>query len=172
MIFLLYGLDCRTPTEAESWQPRVYKHYKRQLPTSFKIGSWVLVLFPRELIGKNRKLSRPWHRPYRVTSVEDPDISVPKVYFPQDGNIQVHQSHVKVCLTNFPSGLYWYGGRRCGPGRPPRWVKELMESSEDVAPQPPPAAKTETGAEESIAPGSEPELTAEQLEQGCEPQLM
>ena len=47
-----------------------------------------------------------------------------------------------------------------------------MEFSKDVASQLPPAAKTETGAEESIAPGGEPELSAEQLEQGGEPQLM
>ena len=126
------------------------RKYKRQFnkkarPTSFKIGSWVLVLFPHELTGKNRKLSRPWHGPYRVTSIDGPDISVSKVYFPQDGNIQVHQSCVKLCPTNFPSGFYWYGGRRRGPGRPAKWVEELMEFSGDVAPQLLPAAEAETG---------------------------
>ena len=112
----------------------------------------MLVLFPHELTGKNRKLSRPWHGPYRVTSIDDPDISVSKVYFPQDGNIQVHQSRVKLCPTNFPSRLHWYGGRRRGPGRPPKWVEELMEFSGDVAPQLLPAAESETG----IPPGAEP----------------
>jgi len=76
---------------------KAQKRYKEQFdkkakPTSFKIGSWVLVRFPHEETGKNRKLSRPWHGPYRVTSVDNPDISVTKVYFPQDGSIQVHQS--------------------------------------------------------------------------------
>ena len=79
---------------------------KKARPTSFNVGSWVLVLFPHELTGKNRKLSRPWHGPYRVNSVDDPDISVSKVYIPQDGSIQVHQSRVKVCPTNFLSGFY------------------------------------------------------------------
>ena len=204
--FLLFGLDCRTPTEAAFLPPAqlqvadvddyrqelvmslssarelaaksiqaAQKKYKKQFdkkarPTSFKVGSWVLVLFPHELTGKNRKLSRPWHGPYRVNSVDDPDISVSKVYFPQDGSIQVHQSRVKVCPTNFPSGFYWYGGRRRGPGRPPRWVRELMEFSEDVVPQPPPAAETESGVEESVAPEGEPEPSSEQPEPGGEPQ--
>ena len=92
-----------------------------------------------------------------------------KVYFPQDGNIQVHQSGVKLCPTNFPSGFYWYGGRRRGPGHPPRWVEKLMEFSGDVAPQPPQAAaEAETEMEKSIVPEAEPELSAEQPEP-CRP---
>ena len=47
---------------------------------------------------------------------------------------------------------------------------ELMEFSEDVAPQLPPAAKIETGVEEGVAPEAEPELSAEQPEPGGEPQ--
>ena len=47
-----------------------------------------------------------------------------------------------------------------------------MEFSEDIAPQPPLAAKTETGVEESVAPEAEPELSSrsEQPEPGDEPQ--
>ena len=161
---LIMSLSSARELAAKSIQAAQRK-YKRQFdkkarPTSFKIGGWVLVLFPHELTGKNRKLSRPWHGPYCVTSIDDPDISVSKVYFPQDGNIQVHQSCVKLCPTNFPSGFYWYGGRRRGPGRPPKWVEELMEFSGDVAPQPLPAAEAETG----IPPGAEPELNEERLD--------
>ena len=47
-----------------------------------------------------------------------------------------------------------------------------MEFSEDVAPQPPPAAEAETGVEESTAPETEPELSAELQEPGHEPQLI
>ena len=50
-----------------------------------------------------RKLSRPWHGPYRVLTLDDPDITVVKVYYPQDGQIQVHQARVKPC----PSFLRW-----------------------------------------------------------------
>ena len=47
-----------------------------------------------------------------------------------------------------------------------------MEFSEDVAPQPPLVAETETGVEESVTQGAEPELSSrsEQPEPGGEPQ--
>ena len=48
-----------------------------------------------------------------------------KVYFPDDGTIQVHLSRVCGCPKEFPGGFYWYGGRRAGPGRPPRWLDSL-----------------------------------------------
>ena len=165
--YLLFGLDCRSPTEA-SYLPETPIHlgtvedYRDELvlclssarelavasiqraqgrykanfdrkarDLSWKLGDWVLVLFPHEQTGKNRKLSRPWHGPYRVTAVNDPDIMVTKVYFPQDATIQVHRSRVKSCPPNFPSGFYWYGGRRLKRGRPPKWVQDLVEKCMD-----------------------------------------
>ena len=38
--------------------------------------------FPGEETGRMRKLSRPWHGPYRVLEVNGPDITVEKVYRP------------------------------------------------------------------------------------------
>ncbi len=62
---------------------KVYKHYyDRQKP--FKVGDQVLIRFPSEEQGKLRKLSRPWHGPYRIIAREDPDISAVKVYFPEE----------------------------------------------------------------------------------------
>ena len=43
---------------------------------------------------------------YRVVAKRDPDVEVSKVYFPQEGNIQIHQSQVKSCSPGFPSGYY------------------------------------------------------------------
>ena len=48
---------------------------------------------------------------FEYSRLNDPDQSMVKVYFPQDQSIQVHQSRVKVCPPNFPSGFYWYGGK-------------------------------------------------------------
>ena len=93
----------------------------------FQVGDWVLVHFPAEETGKARKLARPWHGPYRVVSVVDPDVSVAKIHFPQDGAIHVHQSRVKFCPPGFPGGFYWYGGKRSKPGRPPKWVATALE---------------------------------------------
>ena len=93
----------------------------------FRIGDWVLVHFPAEETGKARKLSRPWHGPYRVVSVADPDVCASKVFFPQEGAIQVHQSRVKVCPPDFQGGFYWYGGKGPLPKHPPRWVTTMLE---------------------------------------------
>ena len=112
-------------------QKRYKRNYDRRCtrpPLRWKIGQWGMVYFPQDDSGANRKLSRPWHGPYRVTSVDDPDLSLLKVYFPQDQPLQVHQSRVKPCPPNFPGGFYWYGGKRRGPGRPPKWVSTILES--------------------------------------------
>ena len=93
----------------------------------YHIGDWVLVRFPQDETGKQRKLSRPWHGPYRIMSRDDPDVSVSKVYFPQEGAIQVHQSRVCPCPSEFPAGYFWYGSKRRGPGRPPKWTEALMQ---------------------------------------------
>jgi len=35
------------------------------------------------------------------------------------------------CPRGFPAGYYWYGGRRKGPGHPPKWIKTLLEGATD-----------------------------------------
>ena len=40
-----------------------------------------------------------WHGPYRVTEIRGQDVSINKVYFPQEGIIQVHQLRVQLNTT-------------------------------------------------------------------------
>ena len=160
----LYGIDCRSPTEAaylptDDIHPTDVEDYREELMLSLtsarrlaagciqkaqrrykdqydrrtrekplRIGSWVLIHFPQDESGRWLKLSRPWHGPYRITDKNDPDVTCVKVYHPQDGPIHVHQSRVCPCPEDFPSGYYWYGGKRKGPGRPPKWVDSLLQS--------------------------------------------
>ena len=90
--------------------------------------------FPQDETGKQRKLSRPWHGPYRVTQINDPDITVVKVFFPDDGPIQVHQSRACMCPEQLPAGFYWYGDIRKSAGKVPKWVDRLL-SQGDVNPE-------------------------------------
>ena len=84
--------------------------------------------------------------------MNDPDLSMVKVYFPQDPSIQVHQSRVKVCPPNFPSGFYWYGGKRRGPGRPPKWVLKVLNSLDsEKDTEEPPTGTPESQVEQSLA---------------------
>lgn len=167
--FLLFGVDCRSPTEAALVPPqdsqvtgveditdyreeliillstarneacrairkaqKRYKvqHDKRTHGKDMKIGDWVLVYFPADDSGKQRKLSRPWHGPYRVVSKDDTNITASKVYLPDQKNIKVHQSRVQMCPLNFPAGYHWYGNKRTSPGRPPKWVDQLLARSD------------------------------------------
>lgn len=108
-------------------QARYKRSYDRQIePMTLHVGDWVLIHFPQDESGRWRKLSS-LHGPYRVTEKTDPDVNCVKVYHPQDGPIHVHQSRVCCCPQDFPAGYYWYGGRRRGPGHPPKWVDKMEQ---------------------------------------------
>ena len=94
---------------------KAQKRYKKSYDQCAKdptlqVGDWVLVKFPQEESSRLRKLSRPWHGPYRVTSVDLPDVTVTKVYHPDNDSLQVHLARVQPCPPTFPHGFYWYGG--------------------------------------------------------------
>ena len=110
--FLLFGVDCRSPTEAaltppSPLEPADVADYREELMLSLssarqlaadnihaaqcrykkaydrksevrklKLGDWVLVRFPQEESGRQRKLSRPWHGPSRVSQLNDPDVTI------------------------------------------------------------------------------------------------
>ena len=64
------------------------KRYKRQYDrhaalSKYQVGDLVLIRFPHEEIGNQRKLSRPWHGPYRTVEYRDPDLVVKKQFFPE-----------------------------------------------------------------------------------------
>ena len=164
--FLLFGWDCRSPTEAALLpvsvdEPTSIEDYRQELVLtlssarktaletirkaqkqykasydhkadnySYWVGDWVLIRFPSEERGRLRKLSRPWHSPYRVTSCNQTNVTGVKVYFPRENSIQVHQLRVKPCPQDFPAGYYWYGTKPKDPGRPPRWVECMLAGSE------------------------------------------
>ena len=90
---------------------RMYKHYfnLKSKQQSYKVGDLVLVRFAHKEQGKLRKLSRPWHSPYKVISRVDPDVSVVEVHFSQEPAIQVHKTRVCHCPVAFPPGYFWYG---------------------------------------------------------------
>ena len=118
-------------------QVRYKKFYDNKIhQTTLRVGDWVLIHFPSDESGRLRKLSRPWHGPYRIVDRNDPDVTCVKVYHPQDGPLQVHQSRVCHCPADFPAGYYRYGGKRKGPGRPPKWVDRLLQSGAAKATQP------------------------------------
>ena len=71
-------------------------------------------------------MSKPWHEPYRVIRKNDPDVTVVSVHFPESGSIQVHQSQVCSCPPKWPTGFYWYGGKKLSRGGVPKWLEKLL----------------------------------------------
>ena len=109
-------------------QSRYKKQYdKRAGVVDMRVGDWVFVRFPQDETGKQRKLSRPWRGPFRITSCNDPDVTVVKVYYPEEGPLQIHQTRVCPCPSALPVGFYWYDGNRKSSGGVPRWVNNLLE---------------------------------------------
>lgn len=73
-----------------------------------------------------------------------------KVYFSQDPSIQVHLSQVQCCPLDFPAGYYWYGSKRRGPGRPPKWVDQLLSGADSQN-----SAVADVSEEASVVPETE-----------------
>ena len=118
-------------------QKRAKETYDRKSKVkepTYKLGDWVLVRFPQEESGKKRKLSKPWHGPYRVVQKSDPDVTVVPVHFPESGTIQVHQSRVCPCPPKWPAGFYWYGGNKLSHGRMLKWLEDLLPTATEPTP--------------------------------------
>ena len=92
--------------KAQKRYKEVYDQKTKQV--DYRVGDWVFIRFPAEETGQNHKLSNPWHGPYRILSRKDPDVTASKVYFPQEGQIQVHQQRVTRCPPELVAGYYWY----------------------------------------------------------------
>lgn len=101
--------------EAQKSYKRQYDKKARTVPLG--CGDWALIYFSQDETGKQRKLSRLWHGPYCVTAVNEPDATLVKVYFPEEGPIQVHLSRVCPCPPLLPASFYWYGGNHRCPVR-------------------------------------------------------
>ena len=117
-------LACDAIQKAQCRYKKGYDKHAR--PTTHKIGDWILIKFPHEESGKNRKLSRPWHGPYRLLSCTDTDVVAAKVYFPDEGHIQVHQNRTTICPRDFPNGYYWYGKSQSSNKPCPQWLDAVL----------------------------------------------
>ena len=64
--------------------------------------------------------------PYKIVSYRDNDVNVIKVYHPEEGQIQVHQSCVSPCPSGFPPGLLIWEQT---VGKAPKCIQNLIQKS-------------------------------------------
>ena len=117
---------------ASIWEAQ--KSYKTQYDkktntVDFCLGDWVFVRFPEEETGKKRTLSRPWYGPFRIIAKREPNLTVRKVYFPEDPALTVHQLRVCPSPDMLPAGFYWYGAKRRSSGRTPTWLQRMLNAA-------------------------------------------
>ena len=62
--------------------------------------------------------------------MRDPNLTVSKLYFPEDATLQVHQLRVCPSPAMLPAGFYWYGAKcqspRCTPNN---WLRQMLTVS-------------------------------------------
>ena len=154
--FLLYGHDLRTPTEACSLpttpshlsdiddyreelmvsltsarETAAQQKYKRQYDkratyttTPLKTGNWVLVRFPQD-----------------ETDSQDPGMAhTGSLHYLPLMSLSLKYISLRTSLSVFtslesnhaPRTFYWYGGKRRGPGRPPKWVSAVLDTMDSA----------------------------------------
>ena len=113
-------------------QAKSKERYDRRARTrEYRMGDWVFVKFPSDETGRNRKLSQPWHGPYRVTSIVDSNLTVHEVYprhAKEPKQARIHLSRVTPCPEHLPPGYHWYGRQHSSPGKTIQWVENLGQT--------------------------------------------
>ena len=80
--------------------------------------------------------------------------------------MKVHQTRVKPCPEGFLAG--YYGNKRKGPGRPPRWVENIL-SDNGLEPSPADEAEslTESETDRTVATDTDVPVENHPREQGA-----
>ena len=94
---------------AQEKQKRYYDQKSRE--SSFSVGDRVLVYMPSEVQGKDWKLSRPFHSPYRIVSLTDCNAEVRLVDGEQEA-IYVSLDRVRPCPDELSDEVCWTGRKK------------------------------------------------------------
>ncbi len=98
-------LAAETMGQAQQKYKACYDQHTRT--PAYKVGEWILIRFPQEESGANRKLSRPWHGPYRIVTSNETGVVATKVHQSRvelpDAQLGSHQGTSGMVLL-----LVWY----------------------------------------------------------------
>ena len=86
-------------------------HDQKSKATTLKVGDRVLVFMPSETKGKNRKLCRPFHGPYRIVSLTDCNAEV-QLMDGKKESIFVSLHRLRPCPGELADDILWTGSRR------------------------------------------------------------
>ena len=93
-------------------QEKQRKYYDRQSTSpTFQVRDCVMVFMPSETVGKNRKLARPYHGPYRVINVTQTNAEVQLIEQPSAPSIFVAIGRLRKCYPEQTDDC-WMGHKK------------------------------------------------------------
>ena len=95
--------------KAQEKQRRFYDRQSRN--PKFQVGDRVMVFMPSETIGKDRKLARPYHGPYRVINITPTNAEVQLIQYPSEPTIFVAIDRLRKCYPEQPNDC-WLGKKK------------------------------------------------------------
>ncbi len=131
---------------AQAAQKRQYDRAAKD--PKLRCGDRVMVYMPSEVQGKDRKLARPYHGPYRVLNITPTNAEVVLIDQPRDPPIFVSLSRVRHCYEEM-ADVSWSGPRRKRRRRR-RTRSKAGASGSDAVVEPPPGRPEPSPQQESV----------------------
>ena len=102
----------------------------------YNIGDRVMVFMPSDVTGKDRKLARPYHGPFRIIDLTRTNAEVQLIGRPQDQTIFVAIDRLRRCYPEL-SDKSWTGrkGKKSRQKRLPKDQSPLIESPHTTDPK-------------------------------------
>ena len=99
----------------------------------YRIGDRVMVYMPGDVAGKDWKLARPYHGPFRIVSVTPTNAEIQLIERPSDSTLFVAISRLRRCYPELPVDVSWTGRkkkskRKSRSGRVPQRSKLRTET--------------------------------------------
>lgn len=95
---------------AQEKEKRFYDRATKD-PT-YRVGERVMVYMPGDVAGKDWKLARPYHGPYRIVSLTPTNAEVQLIESPRDATMFVAISRVRRCYPEIPTDTSWTERRK------------------------------------------------------------
>ena len=93
--------------KAQSKQKEFYDRASEN--PKYRIGDRVMTYMPGDITGKDWKLARPYHGPYRIISLTPTNAEVQLIERPSDPTLFVAISRLRRCYPEIPSDVSWTG---------------------------------------------------------------
>ena len=101
--------------EAQRKQKTAYDQHSTS--SVYQVGDRVMVYMPKEVTGKDRKLARPFHGPFRIVNLTPTNAEVQLVERPKDSPLFVAIDRLRKCYSEMTNESWTgrnRGGRRTG----------------------------------------------------------